>query len=118
MADIKKLNIALLGYGKMGKEIEKLLIERGHDVGAIANNYEELNTLVNNSVDVAIEFTEPTAAWRNINWCMENKVPIVVGTTGWYKHFDELVKICKEKEASVFYATNFSVGVNIGFKIN
>jgi 4-hydroxy-tetrahydrodipicolinate reductase len=111
------MNIGLTGYGKMGKEIEKILIERGHKVGAIADSFNELEKLKGN-VDVAIEFTQPDSAYDNINWCLENNIPIVIGTTGWYNHFETLTQKCKEVKGSMFYATNFSIGVNITFKMN
>ncbi|MGB0431747.1 MAG: 4-hydroxy-tetrahydrodipicolinate reductase, partial [Bacteroidia bacterium] len=68
--------------------------------------------------DVAIEFTQPSAAYKNIEWCLQNNVPIVVGTTGWYQNFDQMVKTCESNKGAVFYATNFSVGVNIVFHLN
>ena len=101
----------------MGKEVEKILVERGHCVGAIADSFEELEKIKDN-VQIAIEFTQPDSAYKNINWCLENNVAIVVGTTGWYNHFEALSKKCDERGGAMFYATNYSIGVNITFKIN
>ncbi|MFY0673340.1 MAG: 4-hydroxy-tetrahydrodipicolinate reductase [Bacteroidia bacterium] len=111
------MKIGLIGYGKMGKEIEKILNDRGHTVGAIADNYNDLEKL-KGAVDVAIEFTQPKAAHNNISWCLSNNVPIVIGTTGWYNHFESLTNKCNELGGAMFYATNFSIGVNITFKMN
>ncbi|MBI1184506.1 4-hydroxy-tetrahydrodipicolinate reductase [bacterium] len=111
------MKIGLIGYGKMGKEIEAIAIERGHTIGAIVNKDDKLDKL-KGAVDVAIEFTQPESAMENIRWCIANQIPVVVGTTGWYQHFDQMVKECEAKQGAVFYATNFSVGVNIVFKIN
>ena len=113
------MKIALIGYGKMGKEIEKIALDKGYKIGLKVTsenaNYssEELT-----SCDVAIEFSRPEFAYENIMKCMEANVPVVVGTTGWYDRFDEVERICEEKQNALLYATNFSVGVNIFFKIN
>lgn len=110
------MNIALLGYGKMGKVIEEIAINRGHNivlkVDADTNGYEL------NNVDVAIDFSVPTAAVNNITACLNAKVPIVSGTTGWLEHYDNMVALCNKHDGSFLYASNFSVGVNIFFEIN
>lgn len=113
------MKLALLGYGKMGKEIEQVALKRKHDIVFIADVHnsnfkpEELK-----KAEVAIEFTTPGSAVDNILKCFEAGIPAVVGTTGWYGRFDEMKKICIRKNQSLFYATNFSIGVNIFFEIN
>ena len=110
------MKIGLLGYGKMGKVIEKIANKRGHDVVLAVNEEPSINDL--KSVDVAIEFSIPSAACNNIRKCFSVNVPIVVGTTGWYNDFDEMVSQCKLKNQALFYATNYSVGVNIFWELN
>ncbi|WP_439482410.1 4-hydroxy-tetrahydrodipicolinate reductase [Cyclobacterium plantarum] len=114
------MNILILGYGKMGKIISRLAMSRGHHIVAKINieNVSDLENLDRDKVDVAIEFSQPDAAVGNIKWCLENAVPVVVGTTGWLDHKDEVSKWCEEKNGSLFYASNFSIGVNIFFKVN
>jgi 4-hydroxy-tetrahydrodipicolinate reductase len=114
------MNIALLGYGKMGKEIEKIAISRGHKISLIvdinnANTYtiEQLKT-----ADAAIEFSTPESAVNNIYKCFEAGVPIVVGTTGWLNNLDEVKKKCLDLNQGLFYASNYSIGVNLFFKLN
>jgi len=113
------MNITLIGYGKMGKEIEKIALERSHTItGKIGpENQKDLKTSLENS-DVAIEFTEPDAVIKNISHCFENNTPIVVGTTGWGANEEEVIEACKSKNQTLFFASNFSVGVNIFFEIN
>ena len=110
------MNIAILGYGKMGKVIEGIAIERGHNivlkVDADTKNYSLGN------VDIAIDFSVPSAAVQNISNCLTSNIPVVSGTTGWLDHYEEMVNLCKEKNGSFLYASNFSVGVNIFFEIN
>jgi 4-hydroxy-tetrahydrodipicolinate reductase len=111
------LNIAIIGYGKMGKVIEEISINRGHNVISIIDN-KDWNIDKLNNVDVAIEFTSPENAVDNIIKCFESSVPVVVGTTGWYNEYDKVINKCKENDASILSATNFSIGVNIFFEIN
>jgi 4-hydroxy-tetrahydrodipicolinate reductase len=113
------MKIALIGYGKMGKEIEKIALKRGHSVSAIidTHNISEINSLIKN-VDIAIEFTRPESAIENIKVCINEQVPVVVGTTGWYNDFDEIKKMVSDNNGSLFYATNYSIGVNVFFDIN
>ena len=101
----------------MGKEIEAIALERGHSVPVKIDSNNSIQEL-QNQVDVAIEFTQPDQAFNNIAKCLQMAVPVVVGTTGWYNKFNEMVKECEAQNGSVLYATNFSVGVNIVFKIN
>lgn len=113
------MKIALLGYGKMGKEIEKIAIERGHTIPlkvTSANKDISLDEL--KACDAAIEFSTPNAVIHNIRSCFNVNVPVVVGTTGWYKDFAEIKTACLNDNRALLYATNFSIGVNIFFEIN
>ncbi|MBR9917888.1 4-hydroxy-tetrahydrodipicolinate reductase [bacterium] len=113
------MNIALIGYGKMGKAIEKLAKEKGHSISAIISGSQtDWSPSDLAGTDVAIEFTQPDAAVNNIEKCIEANVPVVVGTTGWYDQFDSIVKQVESQGSALFTATNFSVGVNIMFYIN
>lgn len=110
------MKIALLGYGKMGKVIERIALERGHEIVLKKdefNTYDGLST-----ADVAIDFSVPTAAVSNISNCFNNNVPVVSGTTGWLEHFDEMVALCNEKQGGFISSSNFSLGVNIFFELN
>lgn len=113
------MKIALLGYGRMGKEIEKIALSKNYEITlkvTSGNANFTSDDLI--GTDVAIEFSRPEFAVSNINKCFEAKVPIVVGTTGWYNQFDEIRKTCINDGQALLHATNFSVGVNIFFKIN
>lgn len=114
------MNIALIGYGKMGKEIEKICIERGHTVGLIIDldNQNDLNNEKLKDVDVAIEFTIPASAVGNFKKCFEAGVPVVAGTTGWLDQLDDIKQICETEKKGFFYASNYSLGVNIFFAVN
>lgn len=116
------MNVVLIGYGKMGREIEKILTARGHSVVLTIdeNNGSDLNPQKLQSVgaDVAIEFTMPESAFDNIVTCFKSGVPVVSGTTGWLERYDEAVELCKQTGGAFFYATNYSLGVNIFFKLN
>jgi 4-hydroxy-tetrahydrodipicolinate reductase len=110
------MKIALLGYGKMGKVIERIALERGHEIVLKKdefNTYDGLST-----ADVAIDFSIPTAAVENISNCFHANVPVVSGTTGWLEHFDEMVALCNEKKGGFISSSNFSLGVNIFFELN
>lgn len=113
------MKIALLGYGKMGKEIEKVSVQRKHDIVFIADvNNSDFRPDDLKEADAAIEFSTPGSAVSNILKCFEAQIPVVVGTTGWYERFEEISKICVSKEQALFCSTNFSIGVNIFFEIN
>jgi 4-hydroxy-tetrahydrodipicolinate reductase len=114
------MKIYLFGYGQMGKEIEKMAIQKGHTICGICDPHQQkkLNPQELKSADVAIEFSVPDSVIENIYTCFEYKVPVVVGTTGWYDKLDEVSAKCEQNDATLFYASNFSVGVNILFKIN
>ena len=113
------MRIALLGYGKMGKVIEELALERGHEISLKTSSETAIQSTGElKDTDLAIEFSTPDAAPENIALCLEAGIPIVVGTTGWYKHLERIVELLKVEEGRLFTATNFSLGVNIFFKLN
>lgn len=111
------MNILLVGYGKMGKTIERIALERGHNIaGKIdIDNLQDLNTA---EADVAIEFSHPDAAFENVKRCIERNIPVVCGTTGWLRRKGEIEAVTKEKQSTFFYASNYSLGVNVFFKLN
>ena len=109
------MKIALLGYGRMGKEIEKIAITRGHEI-VIRKDVEDVIDIT--LADVAIDFSVPNAAFHNITNCIENNVPVIAGTTGWLEKYEEAVAFCHQKKGAFLYASNFSVGVNIFFELN
>lgn len=114
------MNIALIGYGRMGHEIEKIAVDRGHTIGLIIDidNQNDLNPEKLKGIDVAIEFTIPASAINNYKICFDAGVPVVSGTTGWLDKWDEVTKYCLQKNSAFFYASNFSLGVNLFFEIN
>lgn len=114
------MNIALIGYGKMGKEIEQIAINRGHQIGLIidVDNHAELNETSAKQIDVAIDFSTPHSVIANIHQCLNLNVPLVIGTTGWYNELDSITTTCKEKNGSLFHSTNYSIGVNLFFEVN
>ena len=114
------MNAAIIGYGKMGREIERLLVERGHGVGLIvdADNRGDLDAAHLRGIDVALEFTTPATAYDNIRACIDAGTPVVSGTTGWTDRLDELKTRCKERGGAFFYASNYSLGVNLLFRLN
>lgn len=110
------MKIALLGYGKMGKVIERIALERGHEIVLRkdeSNTFDGLST-----ADVAIDFSVPSAAVTNISTCFEAGVPVISGTTGWLEHYDKIVALCNEKNGAFIYGSNFSLGVNLFFELN
>jgi len=110
------MKIALLGYGKMGKVIERIALERGHEIVLKKdefNSYDGLST-----ADVAIDFSVPSAAVNNISASFNAHVPVVSGTTGWLEHYDEMIALCNEKKGGFISSSNFSLGVNIFFGLN
>lgn len=110
------MKIALLGYGKMGKTIEKLALEKDHSV--VFKSMSETSEGNFEEAEVAIEFSSPEAAVENISKALKSGIPIVSGTTGWLEKYSEIVKLCKNRNGSFIYASNFSVGVNLFFSIN
>ena len=109
------MKIALLGYGRMGKEIEKIALQRGHEIVIKLNSNEEYDI---KQADVAIDFSIPTSAFQNISNCINNNVPVISGTTGWLEKYNDVVTLCNEKNGAFIYASNFSLGVNIFFELN
>jgi 4-hydroxy-tetrahydrodipicolinate reductase len=109
------MKIALLGYGRMGKEIEKVAISRGHEI-VIRKDVDD--TIDISLADVAIDFSIPDAAFKNISNCINNNVPVISGTTGWLDNYKDAVALCEEKKGAFIYASNYSVGVNIFFELN
>ena len=114
------MNIAIIGYGKMGKIIEKLAIQKEHSIVLKIDdsNLNELTVENLKKADVAIEFTGPKVAFGNISLCFDAGIPVVSGTTGWLDKFNEVKERCETEKQAFFYASNFSLGVNIFFKLN
>ncbi|MEP3209443.1 MAG: 4-hydroxy-tetrahydrodipicolinate reductase [Maribacter sp.] len=110
------MNIALFGYGKMGKMIEQVAQQRGHAI--VAKVDVDTKNIDFSSMDVAIDFSMPNAAFGNISSCIENGIPVISGTTGWLRDYDKAVNLCKEKNGAFIYASNFSLGVNVFFELN
>mgnify|MGYP003292602817 CR=1 FL=1 len=117
------MKIILLGYGKMGHEVEKIALQRGHEIIAAIDSEEDFNNSGikesrNSSDIVAIEFSTPATAFENIKRCFDLNIPVVCGTTAWYQHFDEIKERCEKESQALFYAPNFSIGMNIMFMLN
>lgn len=113
------MKIAIIGYGKMGKKIEELALNNNIDVVKIIDivNYNEINHINQTGAEVVIEFTNPTSVIDNIEHCFKQNMPIVTGTTGWYNHFEKIEAMQKQYNGKLFYASNFSIGVHLFFKI-
>ncbi|MEX6686649.1 4-hydroxy-tetrahydrodipicolinate reductase [Danxiaibacter flavus] len=114
------MKIALIGYGKMGKAIEEIALEKGHEIvlKIDADNQGDFTADNLKKADVAIEFTSPHSAVENIKKCLEFGVPVVSGSTGWLEHWNEVKEKCEDKNGALLYASNYSVGVNIFFELN
>ena len=114
------MKIALIGYGKMGHEVEKNALTQGNEIVVTIDNEQEWNerTEYLKKADVAIEFSQPDQAYDNINRCFDLHLPIVVGTTAWYDRLDEVKQRCTNEGQSLFYAPNFSIGMNMVFMMN
>lgn len=112
------MNIALFGYGKMGKAIEAFATSRGHKITARVDSQHPKTAFQYDQTDVIIEFSRPEFAHENILFAIDHKIPIIVGTTGWYDHLPELTRYADAHEGTVLHATNFSLGVNIFFAVN
>lgn len=114
------MKIALIGTGKMGTAIEKQAFRAGHQIVLRVNkeNRDEISPVLLQSADVAIEFTEPTSAVSNLLWCLQSKVPVVCGTTGWHDALDAVYQNFREKDGSLIVSSNFSIGVNLLFRLN
>lgn len=114
------MKIALIGYGKMGKEIEKIALSRGHSISfkIDVDNIADLEQLNPSNTDVAIEFTSPHTAFENVQKCFNNGVSVVCGSTGWNDKLPDARNLCKEKGLAFLWSSNFSIGVNLFFKLN
>ncbi len=114
------MNIILFGYGKMGHEVEKIALQRGHDIVARIDNESDSQILrLSDSEEVvAIEFSTPATVLNNIYRCFDMNIPVVCGTTAWYHHLDEVKSRCEKENQTLFYAPNFSIGMNIMFMLN
>ena len=110
------MKIALLGYGKMGQTIERIALERGHEIVLKKDEYNTYEGLSN--ADVAIDFSIPMVAVSNISSCFHANVPVISGTTGWLEHYDEMVALCTAKNGAFISSSNFSLGVNLFFELN
>lgn len=114
------MNIALIGYGKMGKEIEQIANERNHHISLIIdiNNVGDFTTENLRKADVAIEFSKPETAVDNLRKCFKAQTPVVCGTTGWIEQYDAIAKECTDANSAFFYSSNYSLGMNVFFKLN
>ncbi|MFD1163765.1 4-hydroxy-tetrahydrodipicolinate reductase [Hwangdonia seohaensis] len=110
------MNIALLGYGRMGKTIEQIAIKRGHNIVLTVDKDDKDYDIT--KADVAIDFSIPDVAFNNISNCINNNVPVISGTTGWLHKYNDAVNLCKERDGAFIYASNYSLGVNIFFELN
>ena len=110
------MKIALFGYGKMGKTIEQIALQKGHTIVLKTSGKSSLEKII--EADVAIDFSTPKAAASNIKFCLERQIPIVCGTTGWLDNYNEIINFCNKCNGAFIYASNFSIGVNIFFKMN
>ena len=109
------MKIALLGYGRMGKEIEKIALQRGHEVVIKTSGKEKYDIT---EADIAIDFSIPNSAYKNISNCINNNIPVISGTTGWLDKYNDVAELCKQKSGAFIYASNFSLGVNVFFELN
>ena len=112
------MKIALLGYGKMGQLIEEIATKNGHSIVSIANSKNSINDIDFSSVDVSIDFSTPSTAYKNISASLESGTPVVSGTTGWLDKIESINALAIKKNTAFLYASNFSIGVNIFFELN
>jgi len=112
------MNIALIGYGKMGQLIEQIALEKGYSISLIATSKNPINKQKISDIDVAIDFSTPDSAYTNISQLLSKGIPVVSGTTGWLEKIEEIKKIALENETAFLYASNFSIGVNLFFELN
>ena len=110
------MKIALLGYGKMGKVIEKVALERGHEIVLCKSSSDTFDGL--DQADVAIDFSVPASAVENITACLQNNIPVICGTTGWLEDYDKMADLCQQNKGAFLYGSNFSLGVNLFFELN
>ncbi len=115
------MKLLLIGYGKMGRAIEARALAQGHQIAGIIDSSRPDVSIADfspSTVDVAVEFTHPDAAFANVQACLRQRLPVVCGSTGWLHHFQEAVELCQQTDGSLFYASNYSVGVNLFFHFN
>jgi 4-hydroxy-tetrahydrodipicolinate reductase len=114
------MNIALIGYGRMGHEIESIAVKRGHVIKLTIDmdNENDLISANMKGIDVAIEFSSPSSAFSNITKCLSEKVPVVSGTTGWLENYEKVVDICNRNKTAFIHSSNYSIGVNLLFRLN
>lgn len=112
------MKIALIGYGKMGKAIEKIALASGHSISCIIRDNRDLENINDSTPDIAIEFTQPESAFNNVCHCLIEGIPVISGTTGWQHKLDLVEDLCKEKGGTFLWASNFSIGVNLFFELN
>jgi len=114
------MKIALLGYGRMGKTIEAIALDRGHEIVIKTSDIVPSQTVISDikKADIAIDFSIPNAAFSNISICLNNNIPVISGTTGWLDDYNKIVDLCEQKKGAFIYASNFSLGVNIFFELN
>lgn len=114
------MKLGILGYGKMGKEVEKIALAQKHEIVWRINSSNRASLTISEiqKADAVIEFTSPETVIENLKLCFEAKVPVITGSTGWYQDFEEIRKICIQEQGSLFYASNFSIGVHLFFQIN
>lgn len=112
------MNIALVGYGKMGKAIEQIALSHGHTITTIVNSEHPIESANFENVDVAIEFSAPKLALKHIHYFLDNHITCVIGTTGWNDELDNITRKAKELNSTFLHASNFSIGVNLFFKLN
>ena len=112
------MRIALIGYGKMGQTIERIATINGHEVIQRIDKNDSVTNIDSGEVDIAIEFTQPDSAFDNLAYCLENNIPVISGTTGWLDKKDQIEALCRKKNGTFLYASNFSIGVNIFFELN
>jgi 4-hydroxy-tetrahydrodipicolinate reductase len=110
------MKIALLGYGKMGRVIEKIALERGHSIVLKKTSTDSFEGL--KKADVAIDFSVPNSAVTHISECLNNNIPVISGTTGWLDNYEKMVELCEINKGSFIYSSNFSLGVNVFFELN
>ena len=112
------MRLAIIGYGKMGKAVEKIARERRHNICCIIDDENDLKNLLTSRAEVVVEFTNPESAYKNIRFCIENNFRVVSGTTGWLDKYDTITELVGFKNSGFFYASNFSIGVNIFREVN
>ena len=111
------MNIALIGYGKMGQLIEQIALEKGHHISVIINSSNPIENQDFSSTDVAIDFSTPNSAYHNIKCVLTQGIPVVSGTTAWLENLDNVKQLAKEKATGFLYASNFSIGINLFYAV-